>query len=201
MVPPFTYQTHTHDSFYFRRQLAFTIKNKSPKSDIGVASTQEKRNTLLRWIKKWRELQFVYMPGVAVAPFGISEDDAEDDIEAAKDIPLLLPSGLDTETRERICLDQVAEHERLLRIVQLQDSLVELRNTRKIRRGLLVNHHTQIAGQGQRANTRLRAILTNIESRITRSVERYRSGYQALLWLDPAGDWRDTYLQLKDSDN
>ena len=59
------------------------------------------------------------MPGVAVAPFGISEDDAEDDIEVAKDIPLLLPSGLDTETCKRICLDQVAEHERLLRIAQL----------------------------------------------------------------------------------
>ena len=25
--------------------------------------------------------------------------------------------------------------------------------------------------------------------------------YQALLWLDPTGDWRDTYLVLKDADN
>jgi hypothetical protein len=141
------------------------------------------------------------MPGVAVAPFSTSEDDAEDNTEAAEDIPLLLPSSLDTERRERVCLDRVAEHERLLRTAQLQDSLAELRHTRKIRRKLLMNHYTQIAGQGQRANTRSRAILNNVESRVARFVERYRAAYQALLWLDPTGDWRDTYLELKDSDN
>ena len=201
MIPSFIHQTHTHDPVYFRRQLAYTIRTKSPKSDTQIASTQEKRNALLRRIKKWREHQFVYMPGVAVAPSNTPEGDAEDNAEAAKDIPLLFPSSLDTERRERICLGQVAEHEQLLRMAQLQDSLAELRRTRKIRRKLLMNHYVQIAGQGQRANTRSRAVLNSVESRVTRFVESYRSAYQALLQLDPTGDWKDTYLELRDGDN
>jgi hypothetical protein len=142
------------------------------------------------------------MPGVIVPPLHISGDDAEDDDdEMAENIPLLLPSSLDSERRERVCLQQVAEHEQLLRMAQLQDSLVELRHTRKIRRKLLMNHYVQVAGQGQRANTRSRTVLNSIESRVAKFVGRYRVAYQALLQLDPTGDWRETYLELKDSDN
>ena len=117
----------------------------------------------MRQIKKWQGLQLIYMPGVVATPLQISEDDAEDnDVEMAETIPLLLPSSLDAESRERICPQQVAEHERLLRVAQLQDSLIELRHTRKIRRKLLMNHHMQVAGQGQRANTRSRTVLNSI---------------------------------------
>jgi hypothetical protein len=156
----------------------------------------------MRQIIKWRELQLVYMPGVvALAPLPSSEDNTEDDINIAENVPLLLPSSLDLERRERICLQQVAEHEQLLRMAQLQDSLTSLRDARKVRRKLLVNHHTQIAGQGQRANTRSRAVMDSVESRIHRSVDRYRAAYRALLQLDPTSDWQQTYMELKDRDN
>ena len=142
------------------------------------------------------------MPGVGAAPLNPSGDDAEDDdTEPAEGIPLLFPSSLDIERRERVCLHQVAEHERRLRMAQLQDSLTELWHTRKIRCKLLVNHHVQVAGQGQRANTHSRAILNNVESRIAKFVEHYRLAYRALLQLDPTGGWQDTYLELKDGDN
>jgi len=169
---------------------------------MQAASIQEKRNALMRRIKKWQELQPVYMPGAAIPLLRPPEDNIEDDnIETAETVPLLLPSSLDTATRERVCVQQVAEHERLLRTAQLQDSLAELRHTRKIRRKLLMNHYIQIAGQGQRANTRSRAVLNSVESRITKFVERYRLAYRALLQLDPDGDWRETFLELKDNDN
>jgi hypothetical protein len=156
----------------------------------------------MRQVKKWQGLQLIYMPGVVVAPLQAPEDDAEDNnIEKAETVPLLLPSSLDPARRERICLHQVAEHERLLRMAHLQDSLVELRHARKIRRKLLMNHYMQVAGQGHRANTRSRTVLNSVERRITKFVERYRIAYQALLQLDPDGDWRETYLELKDSDN
>jgi len=140
------------------------------------------------------------MPGAIVHPPHMSEDNVED-AETAENISLLLPSSLNSERREEICLQQVAEHERLLRMAQLQDSLIELRHTRKIRRRLLLNHYMQIAGQGQRANTRSRTVLNGIENRIAKFVGRYRLAYQALLELDPTGDWRKTYLELKDNDN
>ena len=142
------------------------------------------------------------MPGVGAASLDRPEDDeGNNSTETAENMPLFLPSSLDAERRERVCLPQVAEYERLLRMAQLQDSLTELRHTRKIRRKLLMNHITQVAGQGQRANTRSRAVLNSVESRIAKFVHRYRAAYRALLQLDPIGSWRDTYLELKDSDN
>ena len=64
-----------------------------------------------------------------------------------------------------------------------------------------MNHYTQIAGQGQRANTRSHAVLNSVEHRISKFVERYCIAYQALCQLDPSGDWQEMYLVLKDSDN
>ena len=86
-------------------------------------------------------------------------------------------------------------------MAHIQDSLAELCHTHKIHRRLLVNHYTQIAGQGQQINTRSCTVLNSVESHISKFVERYRVAYNALLWLDPDGDWRETYLELKDSDN
>ena len=155
----------------------------------------------MRQIRKWRELQLVYMPGV-IAISRLSEGDDDDaDCESAESVPLNLPSSLNHEQQERICLQQVAEHERLLRMAQLKDSLIELRHTRKIRHKLLMNHHVQVAGQGQRASTRSRAVLVTVEDRIAKFVERYRVAYHALLQLDATGDWKETFLELKDADN
>ena len=152
-------------------------------------------------IKKWRDLQLVYMPGITMPPLWGPEDNAEDNVATAETEPLHLPSSLDPEQRKANHLQQVTEHEQLLRMAQLQDSLIELRHTRKIRRKLLMNHYMQVAGQGQRANTRSRAVLNSVENRITKFVERYRTAYQALCRLDPSGDWREVYLVLEDSDN
>ena len=134
-------------------------------------------------------------------PLQVPEDNAEDNTEYAETVSLYLPSSFDPEQRKRVCLQQVAEHEQHLRMAQLQDSLVELRHARKICRQLLVNHYTQVAGQGQRANTRSRTILNSIENRIVKFVERYRIAYWALRQLDPSGDWQEMYLELKDGDN
>ena len=83
------------------------------------------------------------MPGAIVPLLHTSEDNAEDnDTKTAETVPLLLPSSLDPRTHERICLQRVADHEQLLCMAQLQDSIIELRHARKIRRKLLLNHYT-----------------------------------------------------------
>lgn len=198
--PTPTLQLCAHRSH--RRQLALSVKKKSAKSDHQVATIQEKRNGLVRRIRKWQQVQAAYMPGVAATSVQISEDNGPgNDNEPAETIPLLLPSSLDAERRSKICLHGVAEHEQLLRTAQLQDSLVELRHTRKIRHKLLLNHHVQIAGQGQRASTRSRSVLQSVEDRIAKFVERYRLAYNALLQLDPSGVWRERFLELKNCDN
>lgn len=159
----------------------------------------------MRQVRKWQQVQLVYMPGAATPSLPAHERDANEDdagdLETPEKMPLVLPSGMESIQRDAVCLHNVAEYERQLRLTQLQDSLIELRHVRRIRHTLLMNHRTQIAGQGQRANTRSRAVINSVEERISKFVHRYRAAYNALIRLDPTGEWQRTYLELKDEDN
>jgi hypothetical protein len=177
----------------------------SIKSDTQKAFIQEKRNVLLRQIRRWQQVQLVYMPGAAAPSLPTHDDGADEDdtgdSEVAENIPLVLPSELEPARRDTVCLHRVAEYEQELRFAQLQDSLIELRRVRRIRYTLLMNHRTQIAGQGGRPNTRSRTVVNSVDERIAKCTQRYRTAYGALLQLDPAGTWKETYLELKDEDN
>ena len=190
-----------------RRQLAYTIKKKLIRSDTQKASLQEKRNTLMRQIRKWRQAQLTYMPG-AVASLPTHDPDLDENGESdtgdpgtPENVPLILPSEVESTSRNAVCQHRVAEYEQQLRFAQLQDSLIELRRVRRIKHSLLMNHRTQVAGQGQRANTRSRAFINNIEERIEKFAQRYRAAYGALLQLDGTGTWQETYLELTVDDN
>jgi hypothetical protein len=139
------------------------------------------------------------MPGT---PLSTPDDDADvNSTTMIEDIPLVLPSALNPEQRLVLCKNQVADYEQQFRLAQIEDSLTELRRVRRIRCTLLVNHRSQIAGQGQRVNTRSRSVIDSVQERIEKFARRYRAGYEALLRLNPSGDWSNTYLELKDSDN
>ena len=180
-------------------------ETKSMKSAAQKATVQEKRNSITRQIWKWRQAQVVYMPGALAPPFPTHDDDADaDDTEGSdlpENIPLILPSEVESTRRPMICLHRVAEVEHELRLAQIKDSLIELCHARRIRYSLHLNHQTQIAGQGQRVETRSRSVVGTINERISKFVRRYRTAYNALLQLDPTGAWRKTYLELKDEDN
>ena len=62
-------------------------------SDGQKATLLEKRGVLLRQIKKWRQLQMVYMPGVSDAS---TSDLGSSKRVKAKSIKLWMPSQLDT---------------------------------------------------------------------------------------------------------
>lgn len=171
-------------------------------SGTKQASIQEKRNALINQIQRWRELQRLYMPGVTIPPLPPCDDDTdESSATRVEDISLALPSSLDPEQRLTTCQHRVVEYEQQFRLAQVEDSLTELRRVRRIRRTLLLNHRAQVAGQGQRANTRSRSVIDSVQDRIDKFARRYRVAYQALLRLDPSGDWSNTYLELKDCDN
>lgn len=159
----------------------------------------------MRQIRRWQQAQLVYMPSAVSLPFSTwgydANDDDADGLEVPEKFPLIFPSKVESARRDAICLHRVTEHERQLRFAQLQDSLIELRRARRIRHTLLINHQTQIAGQGQRANTRSRAVISSVEERISKFAQRYRAAYDALIQLDPTGKWQETYLELKDEDN
>lgn len=159
----------------------------------------------MRQIRRWRQAQSVYMPGAVPLSFPTHEREADDDdaidLELPENIPLVLPSAVQSARRDAVCLHQVSEYEHQLRLAQLRDSLIELRRVRRILHSLLTNHRTQIAGQGQSANTRSRVVISSTKDRITKFAQRYRAAYQALIELDPTGEWQETYLELTEDDN
>ena len=138
------------------------------------------------------------MPGA----FDTSTVDPESSqVAKAESMKLWLPSQLDPENRDVICAGGVITSEKDLRFAQLEDSLDNLRRARRVRYGLITFHKAQLAGEGQKIQTRSRGVMQTIQERIDRSVRRYRVARNALLSLDPHGDWKDHYPPLNDADN
>ena len=114
--------------------------------------------------------------------------------------PLFLPSTIPKDDRSP-CYKGVVETERVLRLAQLQDNLVDLRRFRRTLRNLRLYFKTNMAGEGQKTQTKSRTIETSVNNRIKRAVSRYRTAYGALIELDPTGDWTMDFLELRDEDN
>ena len=119
----------------------------------------------------------------------------------AESIKLWLPSQLDAKDRDLICLRGVVSGEKDLRFAQLEDSLNDLRRVRRVRRGLVTFHKVQLAGEGQKSQTKSRAVMQTLQDRITKFVRRYNIARDALLCLDPLGGWQNIYLPLTEADN
>ena len=168
------------------------------RSNSQKATLLERRGVLLHQIEKWRQLQAVYMPGALDAG---TSDPGSSPRAKAESVKLWLPSQLDVEDRDSICLGGVVNSEKELRFAQLEDTLNDLRRVRRIRYGLITFHKIQLSGEGQRTQTRSRSVVQTIQDRIDRCVRRYRVARDALLCLDPQGDWQNVYLRLTDNDN
>lgn len=140
----------------------------------------------------------IYLPDEHDSP--TSDDTGRLDSSKPEVWPLLLPSSIPSDDRS-LCYKGVVETERVLRLAQLQDSLVDLRQSRRALRNLRLYFKTNLAGEGQKTQTRSRTIETSAKNRINRAVRRYRTAYNSLLELDPAGGWSSEYRELRDEDN
>jgi hypothetical protein len=167
-------------------------------TDGQKAALLENHTALLYLIDKWRQIQAVYMPGV----LNIDTTDPKSPQRVkAKSIILWLPSKLDAKDRNTICMGSVINNEMELRLAQLEDSLNDLRRARRTRRGLILFHKVQLAGQGQKIQTKSQAAMRAIQDRIDRYVRRYRVARDALLCLNAPGEWRELYRPLTNNDN
>ena len=175
------------------------MSSEKTRSDAQKATLFERRGSLLHQIKKWHDLQAIYMPGVLNASVSNMESPQT---EKAETIKLWLPSQLENPNeRTSLCSPGVINSEKELRFGQLQDSLDNLRKARRVRRGLVLFHKVQISGEGQKTQTKARAAIQALQDRIDKSVQRYRTARTALLQLDPGGNWKEIYLPLDDADN
>ena len=158
----------------------------------------EKHGVLLHQIQKWRQLQAIYMPGVIDA--GTSNPESPQRVKA-KAIKLWLPSQLDAKDQDSLCLGGVVTSEKEIRFVQLKDALNDLHCAQHIRRGLVTFHKVQLSGEGQKTQTKSQAVMQTIHEHINKHVRHYRVARDALLCLDPSGEWWDLYLPLTETNN
>ena len=174
-----------------RQQVIVHLGSKERRTDPQKLEIQERRNALVRRIKLWKTAQSVYMPQVSEY---LSEEqghptpnDHEFDETKPELWPLCLPSQLTHEDR-LLCYKGIADIEHTLRLAQVQDSLIDLRRLRRALRALRTYFRSNVAGEGQKTQTKSRAAESGVMVRINRTVQRYRLAYAALLSLDPKGE-------------
>lgn len=169
-----------------------------------LADLEEKRTSLRNRIQQWRQTQLIYTPCVA-SLVGQSLSARPDDHESlspelAESIPLHLPSSLPKRSQESLELATVLEKERRLRIAQADDALAEIRRQRRIITGLWQFKKFNVDGTGNRTCTRMRALYNSFNLRARRYAECYRAARNALLSLDPDGDWQSRLRDLREND-
>jgi hypothetical protein len=156
------------------------------------AGIAEKRNTLRRQIEKFIDAQHSYMPGVVALRGNLS---------ALKDerpelIQLWLPSAIPDETRSEMCLPGIIDIYLQYRQAQIHDSLVQLRQTRRVVRGLNEKYRVNLAAASQRAITRSRTTIANANRRVDRVARRYCAARKALCSLNLGDSWKEKYREL-----
>jgi hypothetical protein len=145
---------------------------------------------------KWQEVQDVYMP--AIVELRHTASSAADQVTQPERISLYLPSNIPTSTRLSLA-GGLADKERRMRIAQADDALTDLKRMLRITMGLWDYKLTNI-GPSQGASTRTRSMIDGYRTKVTRCVERYRAARQALITLDPNGEWILRLRELKSED-
>ena len=115
-----------------------------------------------------------------------------------EDMPLNLPLSLPTSLQQSLPF-QLAQIELRFRLAQAEDSLSELRCLLRITMGLRTYKSKDI-GPSQRAGTRARNLINRFNEKVSGCAESYRVAHDALLALDPTGEWQKRLRQLKEED-
>lgn len=134
------------------------------------------------------------------APSPCAELEVEDD----EKLRLYLPSNLRSQDLVSLTASEITycrilvSSEASLRLAVLTDCLDAIK--RILRTKLSTKSFQSRNLRGQKANTRARAVLAQIDSKLSEQKKRYRRNRQALLNLDPNGDWKHNFLPLTDQD-
>ncbi|KAF9038738.1 hypothetical protein BJ165DRAFT_1531802 [Panaeolus papilionaceus] len=162
-----------------QRLLKDELLESSKPTTQDSADLQQKRTALLQRLNGWCDVQKSYMP--CVTPLVEVENASEP--PAPECTKLFLPSSLpDT-------LHLTAE-------VVLEEIQCLLRAETNLSTFKKLN----LAGEGNKANTRAHTLYDRLTKKKHNAAARYRSARDALLILDPKGDWSVRLLELKDED-
>jgi hypothetical protein len=189
------------------------------KTTILVASElQEKRNSLRRRIDMWQEIQSTYMPGVrqartaaaaAAADNNNNSSNNNNDIrpdpavastsEQPEATCLFLPSQMPPRLWTTGCVSGLVDRERRLRVAQADDALSELKQQLRISANIRDYKISQVGGTSQKMNTRARTLMARFHDKTLRCARCYTAAFNALIVLDPGGEWSNRLQHLDHS--
>jgi len=182
--------------FIFKRELSRT---KGKKTSKQLADLEEKRSALIRQIMIFRPIQLAYTPHVAsLLPLDAADSDSY--YCNPESIPLYFPSSLPPEIRQCPELKEIHDVEQRLREAQANDALADVRRLRRVVQGLWQFKKLNVSGTGNRANTRTLDSYSRIQTKLQRAANRYNMAHSALIALDPNGQWKEQFKELKPSD-
>ncbi|KAJ6513594.1 hypothetical protein C8R47DRAFT_1286276 [Mycena vitilis] len=145
----------------------------------------EWRHTLLNKIGRFRRLQKIYMPGVALS---IADAEAARDTDATppkpENVTLFMPSELaahDVNKALAACVPGLLDMEAKLRVAQCENCLVSLRSRLHGKRFLIGFRNENVTGQIQ--STKAATLIGQVGERVEGYAKRYRKGHAALLSL------------------
>ncbi|PIL23673.1 hypothetical protein GSI_13422 [Ganoderma sinense ZZ0214-1] len=189
-----------------------------------LADMQEKRNNLSRRIESWQAVQAAHTPivaqlcvsGIPPALTPVSADGSPPQPSVLlnslpfsatasptlhpDNIRLWLPSAIPPTLRGATVSPGLIDKERCLRIAQADDALEDLRHCRHILTGVNEFRRYNVDGMGQHTEGKVRTMYSNFKDKQQRAANRYRAARAALLSLDPNGDWRSHFKDLKQTD-
>lgn len=173
----------TRNLVHRRRRLAALFKEE------GTSTTRKtellgQRHTLRHHINSWREIQSIYMPGVAQLRDSLDATPAHPEDEV-----LYLPSSITSDIRT-CCIPGLPNIECRVRTGQADDALNEVRRQLRITSSIIQFKRGQHQAS-QQLSRKSRALMAKFTKKTHRAAERYNAAYNALLALDPEGegDW------------
>ncbi|KII90795.1 hypothetical protein PLICRDRAFT_67573, partial [Plicaturopsis crispa FD-325 SS-3] len=188
-----------------QRVLARDVKSRTRLTSLQDTSLQERRTAIYRKIRRFETLQHIYMPRLHAAPprtvgvATISNARPGDKVANAEDVPIYLPSSLDSEARRFSCTAGLADIEARLRYAESVETLETLR--RHLRTRTCMNRFKIKNYTGQKANTRARMSQATVDEQVFLAKARYQRSREAYFRLSGPGPWEADLQVLKDEDD
>jgi hypothetical protein len=162
-----------------------------------ASELQEKRITLDKQIARFRPLQCIYMPGIAITLSAANAESRSKSLDV-ENVKLLLPSALAPSLREMGCHPGLPAMEEQLREGQCREALDRIRYLEWAKMHFI--HHRNRNIRGQKRYTRALTLIEHMNVRVRLAVLKYRTARSALLALRGPGDWEKELRELQDDD-
>ncbi|KAJ7701694.1 hypothetical protein B0H16DRAFT_1347920 [Mycena metata] len=177
-----------------QRRIRVNIELKKAQTTAQKIDIVAMRRKLTRGITRFRKLQATYTPG-ALQVLARRPADPE---ETPERTPLVLPSALTAQEREKGCMAGVEYTEAVARNGQCSAALLRLRHQLHIKSRFIIYKKNNSRHQG--ANTRSRTLVARNESKIRLHSEKYQTAWAAIRALNGGDSSRVGWRKLVQSD-